>query len=306
MKKVLFSIVLFCAVCTVYAQKLTVASYNIRLEIDVDDNQGDGWKQRYPIICQLIKFNDFEIFGAQEVKNGQLDDMLSELPEYTYVGVGRNDGLKAGEYSPIFYKKDKFELLKGGTFWLSETPDTPSLGWDAALPRICSWGYFKDKESGRKFWFMNLHMDHIGVEARKESAKLVLKKVKEMCGKDPVILTGDFNVDQNNESYKLLASSEILKDSYEIADIRYALNGTFNNFKSDAFSESRIDHVFVSPSFSVKRYGILTDTYRTKIENEQAEPSANFPREVSLTKYRARVPSDHFPVKVVLEFGAKK
>lgn len=306
MKKILISIILLCTVCFVYAQKLTVASYNIRLENESDNAQGDGWKQRYPIICQLIKFNDFEIFGAQEVKDGQLGDMLSQLPDYNYTGVGRDDGERAGEYSPIFYKKAKFELLKAGTFWLSETPEKPSVGWDAALPRICSWGYFKDKESGLKFWFMNLHMDHIGVEARKESAKLVLKKVREMCGKDPVILTGDFNVDQNNESYKLLASSDVLKDSYEVAEICYAPNGTFNNFKADAFSESRIDHIFVSPSLLVNRYGILTDTYRTEKENEEAAISANFPREVSLTKYMARVPSDHFPVKVVLEFGAKK
>lgn len=306
MKKILFSIVLLCTVCTVYAQKLTVASYNIRVENANDEKQGDGWKQRYPIVCQLIKFNDFEIFGAQEVREGQLADMLSELPEYAYVGVGRNDGLKSGEYSPVFYKKDKFKLLKEGTFWLSETPDAPSLGWDAAYPRVCSWGYFKDKESGLKFWFMNLHMDHKGVEARKESAKLVLKKIQEMCGKDPVILTGDFNVDQHNESYQLLESSPLLKDSYEEAEICYAPNGTFNNFKANNFSDSRIDHIFVSPFFTVKRYGILTDTYRTEIVNEEAVTSENFPKEVSLTKYTARVPSDHFPIKVVLEFKKKK
>lgn len=161
---------------------------------------------------------------------------------------------------------------------------------------------FKDLESGFEFFFFNLHMDHIGVEARKNSAKLVLKKITEMCDDKPVILTGDFNVDQHSPDYAVLEGSDLLNDAYEVAKVRYALNGTFNNFKVDRKTDSRIDHVFVNSSFTVERYGVLTDTYRTEIEDSKSEKSGNFPREVSLTKYVARLPSDHFPVKVVLDF----
>ena len=284
-------------------EKLTVASFNIRYNNPSDADKGNGWTQRCPVVCDLIRFHDFEIFGAQEVLHGQLLDLLAGLPGYDYVGVGRDDGQTKGEYAPIFYKKDKFEVLESGHFWLSEITDRPNKGWDAALPRICTWAKLKDHESGFGFFFFNLHMDHIGVEARKNSAKLVLKKITEMCGDQPVILTGDFNVDQTSSDYSILAESALLNDSYEVAKVKLALNGTFNDFKPDMKTDSRIDHVFVSPTFTVKRYGVLTDTYRTEIKDSQAEKSGNFPKEVSLTKYVARTPSDHFPVKVVLGFG---
>jgi endonuclease/exonuclease/phosphatase family metal-dependent hydrolase len=153
------------------------------------------------------------------------------------------------------------------------------------------------------FFFFNLHMDHIGVEARKNSSILVLKKIKEMCKGKPVILTGDFNVDQHNANYDVLEKSDLLSDSFETAKIRYALNGTFNGFKIDTKTESRIDHIFISHEFSAERYGILTDTYRTEVADSKPETSGNFPKEVSLTKYIARTPSDHFPVKVVVSFA---
>lgn len=284
------------------AQELTVASFNIRYENSSDSINGNGWKQRLPVICGLIRFNNFEVFGAQEVLHDQLLDMLAGLPGYDYVGVGRDDGKTKGEYAPVFYQKDKFKALESGHFWLSEVTDRPNKGWDAALPRICTWVKFKELERGFEFFFFNLHMDHIGVEARKNSAKLVLKKITEMCDDKPVILTGDFNVDQHSPDYAVLEGSDLLSDSYEVAKVRYALNGTFNNFKVDRKTDSRIDHVFVNSSFTVERYGVLTDTYRTEIEDSKSEKSGNFPGEVSLTKYVARMPSDHFPVKVVLRF----
>ena len=144
-------------------------------------------------------------------------------------------------------------------------------------------------------------MDHVGVQARAESAKLILKKIKEFPKKLPAILTGDFNVDQNSESYKLLDGSGLMRDSYEIADFRYAPNGTFNGFHTDRKTESRIDHIFLTKEFDVKKYGVLTDTYRSEVaESSQKEQNGNFPKEVSLSKYKARTPSDHFPVMVVL------
>ncbi|OAV74318.1 hypothetical protein Barb7_02195 [Bacteroidales bacterium Barb7] len=128
---------LFCGI-TVCAQQLTVATYNIRYDSQEDAEKGNGWKQRCPFICQQIRFNDFDIFGAQEVLHNQLADMLNALPGYAFIGVGRDDGATAGEYAPIFYKKEVLTLLRSGHFWLSEVTDSPNNGWDAALPRICT------------------------------------------------------------------------------------------------------------------------------------------------------------------------
>lgn len=284
------------------AGQLTVATFNIRNHNSSDSINGNGWKQRCPVICDLIRFNNFEVFGAQEVLHDQLLDMLDDLPGYGFVGVGRDDGMTKGEYAPIFYQKEKLRILDSGHFWLSEITDRPNKGWDAALPRICTWAKFKELKTGFVFFFFNLHMDHIGVEARKNSASLILKKINEMCQGKAVVLTGDFNVDQHSANYAILEGSDLLSDSYETAKIRYAPNGTFNDFKPDMKTESRIDHVFITQDFTAERYGVLTDTYRTEIAESKSEKSGNFPKEVSLKKYVARTPSDHFPVKVVLSY----
>ena len=146
-------------------------------------------------------------------------------------------------------------------------------------------------------------MDHIGKKARVESAFLVQEKMKELGANLPAILTGDFNVDQTHSSYKALVSNGVLKDSYESADFRYATNGTFNSFDPNNFTEIRIDHVFVSPLFKVKKYGVLTDTYRsTKATGTEKANVKDCPEEISIESYEARTPSDHFPVKVELEY----
>lgn len=293
---------LFClsfAATSAAGQRVVVATYNIRLLSRSDSVQGNGWSHRRDALCSLVNFHDFDIFGAQEVCYPQLKDILAALPYYDYVGVGRDDGIRGGEFSPVFYKKDKFELLQGGTFWLSTVTDCPNKGWDAACMRICSWGRFRCKDSGAAFWFFNLHMDHRGVEARRQSAMLVLDTIRKMCGSEPVILTGDFNVDQNNEVYKLIAGSGTLRDSYCEAGIRYALNGTFNAFDPNRRTDSRIDHIFVGGNIEVERYGILTDTYRSDVD-PNAEKARDFPSEVSLSRAMARTPSDHFPVEAVV------
>lgn len=304
MKKFFYSIMLlFGYLLTMQAESMIVATYNLRNANRGDSIAGNGWGQRYPYIAQLIQFHGFDIFGTQEGKNHQLEDLKNAMPGYDYIGVGRDDGEQGGEYSAIFYRTDKFEVLDHGDFWLSTITDRPNKGWDAALPRICSWGKFREKKSGFTFLFFNLHMDHIGVQARAESAKLILKKIKDFPEKLPAVLTGDFNVDQNNESYLLLDNSGIMRDSYQIADFRYAPNGTFNAFHADGKTESRIDHLFLTKEFKVRKYGILTDTYRAEItESEKKEQSADFPEEVSLQKYVARTPSDHFPVMIVVDF----
>lgn len=306
-KKLYLSLILILCVFGLSAQKLNVATFNIRNDSNKEDaKHGNAWSQRYPYIAQMILFNDFDIWGSQEVLHHQLNDLLKELPNYDYVGVGRDDGKTEGEYAPIFYNKKTIKVLKSGHFWLSENTTYPNKGWDAVLPRICTWGQFKDIKGKFNFWFFNLHMDHVGVKAREESAKLVLAKIKEMCGNDPVILTGDFNVDQTHESYRLLNNSGILHDSYEEAETRYALNGTFNAWDMNLKTDSRIDHVFVTNTFKVDKYGVLTDTYRSPKADSKTIHSGNFPKEVSLKEYDARLLSDHFPVRVELTYDKKR
>lgn len=304
MNKRLFTLffLLYCFIGFAQAQQLTVATFNMRNDNNKSDAaQGDGWQQRYPVIASLIRFHGFDIFGTQECLHHQLENIKQSLPHFDYTGKGRDDGKQAGEYSAIFYNTEKFKLLDHGDFWLSENTTEPNKGWDAVLPRICSWAKLQLKENGKTLYFFNVHFDHIGKVARSESAKLILRKVKELAGDHTSILTGDFNVDQHSPSYAVLENSKILQDSYEIADFKYATNGTFNSFNPNSKTESRIDHIFVTNDFKVQKYGVLTDTYRSPLKDKgKAYTSANFPREVSLKDFRARTPSDHFPVMVVL------
>lgn len=305
MKKIVVLLVCSFVSLGAVAQDLTVASYNIRYRNDGDAKAGNGWEKRSEWVCGLIEFEGFDIFGAQEVLEPQLKDMLALLPGYAYIGVGRVDGKTEGEYGPIFYKKERFELLDNGHFWLSETPDRPSVGWDARLSRICTWGHFADRVTGNRFWFFNVHLDHVGVKARAESALLVEREINRMCGSDQhVILTGDFNFDQTDKTYALLADSKQFRDTYAAAEKRYAPNGTFNAFDPALKTDSRIDHIFVSESLDVKNYGVLTETYRSETSESAAEiKSGQFPKEVSLHRFEVRLPSDHFPVVVKLNFA---
>lgn len=277
-----------------------VASYNLRQANRSDSTAGNGWGRRLPYVAELIRFHGFDIFGTQEGFRHQLDSLSAHLPGYAWIGVARDDGKREGEHSAIFYRTDMFELLDSGDFWLSETPDKPGLGWDAACIRICSWGKFRHKTSGREFLFFNLHMDHVGKQARIESARLVKSKFAEFAPGCPAIVTGDFNVDQTSPSYRTMTGDGALLDSYDVAEIRYAPNGTFNNYRTDEYTPSRIDHVFVTPGIEVKKYGILTDTYRTDDEGAVKTTLENAPDEISAVKVTARTPSDHFPVMVVL------
>lgn len=283
------------ALISANAQGFTIGTYNLRYANRGDSLKGNGWGQRYPVMVNMIKFHGFDIFGTQEGLYPQLEDLVQHLPGYAYIGIGRDDGAHAGEHSAIFYNTEKFELLDKGNFWLSTITDRPNKGWDAVLPRICSWGKFKEKKGKFTFYFFNLHMDHVGVKARSESARLILQKIKEFPSNTPVILTGDFNVDQTNEGYAVINTSGILKDAYELAPVKLANNGTFNNFSTDGKTDSRIDHIFVSDKFTVKRYGILLDTYRErKVDSSGKTIVTAGGREV----FSARVPSDHFPVLI--------
>ncbi|WP_025764573.1 endonuclease/exonuclease/phosphatase family protein [Dyadobacter tibetensis] len=245
---------------TASAQKsspLTIASYNLRY-----NNAGDGvnaWPNRKEEVKALIRYHDFDLMGTQEALRGQLDD-VAELPVYAYVGKGRDDGKQGGEHSAIFYKKDRFKLIKNGDFWLSETPDTPGKGWDATCcNRITSWAQFKDLITGKTFYFFNTHFDHQGVTARKESGKLIAEKVKEIAGKDAAILTGDFNSTPETEQIKTIGS--LLQDAYSATEqAPYGPVGTFNSFKFEAAMDKRIDYIFVSKQVRVLKYAVLTDS----------------------------------------------
>ena len=268
---------------TSLGQEITVATYNMRYNIPEqfkkDSIKGIDWPQRFPVMTAMIQFHDFDIFGTQECLYYQLQDVQKLLPQYTYQGVGRDDGKQGGEHNAIFYKVDRFKLLKTGNFWLSETPDHPSMGWNATCCyRMCTWVYLEDLFSGRKLYVFNTHFDYQKNFVRNESSKLILKKIKEIAGRNTVILMGDLNGDRNSEWYKRIANFETLRDTYNYVEIPYQVNGSFNGFGSRNNSDRVIDHVFVSAHLTPLKWGILTDTYYGKY------------------------PSDHFPIMVILKF----
>ena len=303
MKRLLLSAVALCFAMAINAQQLFVGTYNIRYHNAGDDQAGNVWQKRCQVICDQVNFEDPDIFGAQEVLVDPLHDLLKRLDGYGYIGVGRDDGKEAGEYAAIFYKKDRIKLKRDGHFWLNETPDKPKLGWDAACIRICTWGEFEQKQTGFRFYYFNLHMDHIGIVARREAAKLAVRMIKKIAKGAPVVLTGDFNVDQTDEIYQIFTKSGVLKDSYECSRLRFAENGTFNDFDPANTTTSRIDHVFVSPKFSVDRYAILTSMYWTKDPNAKIDTtSTQAPGETLFRHGILRTPSDHYPVFVKVKY----
>jgi endonuclease/exonuclease/phosphatase family metal-dependent hydrolase len=269
MKKLFFFILLF-APATLFAQQMNIMTYNIRYN-NPGDNE-NAWPNRIEKVSGLLQFHDPDIFGLQEALFEQINDVQKNLPEYEWFGVGRDDGEKAGEYSPIFFKKSKFILLQHGTFWLSETPKEPSKGWDAALNRIVTWGKFKSKVTGKQFIVFNTHFDHRGVEARKNSASLIRKKIEEMTYNNalPAILTGDFNLTPDQEPILLI--KKYLSDARDISqEPPYGPTGTFNGFKWDAPLKERIDYIFVNGNIKVLKYAILTDS------KDQHYPSDHLP-----------------------------
>ncbi len=307
MRKLLFLAIFAITMVAATAQEMLVGSYNIRYKNRNDSLNGNVWAKRCQVICDQVNFMNPLIFGTQEVLYNQLQDLQQGLDGYDYIGIGRDDGERGGEHEAIFYKKDQLTLLDSGNFWLSETPEKPGLGWDAACIRICTWGKFqvnaKKKKDRTTFYFFNLHMDHVGVVARREAAKLVVARIKEIAKDAPVILTGDFNVDQTNEIYNIFTDSGLLKDSYETARIRFAENGTFNAFKTEYFTASRIDHVFVSPAITVEAYGVLTNSYWTKNQiSDEALKASDAPQEIWFSNTTRRNPSDHYPVFVKIIF----
>jgi endonuclease/exonuclease/phosphatase family metal-dependent hydrolase len=259
-----------------YSQEIVAATFNLRLQTDADT--GNLWSQRAAHVAALIRFHEFDLFGTQEGFRNQLNDVRRSLPGYDFCGVGRDDGKEAGEHSAIFYRKDRFTVLKKGDFWLSETPDQPSKGWDATCcNRICSWVQLSDKKTGKTFYFFSAHFDHQGTIARIESSKLILQRIAGIAANEPVIFVGDLNGDQQSEWYKNLQTSDLLDDAFTEVNDPYAGNGSFNGFGNNLASPARIDHIFLSSQFMVRKWGIISDSYYGKY------------------------PSDHFPVMAKVE-----
>jgi len=241
---------------------LNVMTFNIRL--DVASDSLNSWQYRKDVAAEIIKISNADIVGTQEVLPNQLNDLKERLPEYTAIGVGREDGINTGEYSSLFYKKDKFDAIESGTFWVSETPEiVGSKGWDASYLRVATWAILKDKATGKQFFAINTHLDNDGVTARKEGGSLILKKAQEMGKGLPVILTGDFNDTPDSQAVKNITDTSkdfYLADSKSIAAKTEGTSWTFHDF--GRLPEDRrplIDYIFVSKDITVSDYRVLPD-----------------------------------------------
>ncbi len=241
--------------CTTQQQptEITWGTFNIRYDNPADSL--NNWQYRKDNVAEFIKKQGIDIVGMQEVLYNQLEDLKSRLPEYAEVGVGREDGKTKGEYAPLFYKKDRFEVLDSNTFWLSQYPDSVGfIGWDGACTRIATWAKLKDKKNGKVFMAVNTHFDHVGTEARRKSALLIIEKIKEIVGDQPAVLTGDFNVSEQSEAYETITTNEfVLKDAYKEAAQREGVSYTFHDFgRIPADSCEKIDFIFVTPQIKVQ------------------------------------------------------
>lgn len=259
MKRIIIALLLIVAGFQVQAQKnqpINVMTYNIRYATEKDGV--NAWSKRKDDVKALVKFHDTDILCTQEALAEQYDFLL-ENSEFEAVGAGRDDGKRKGEFSPIYYNKKRFDKKEGGVFWLSQTPDVPSKGWDAMFNRVCTWVRLYDKLNKKEFLVFNTHYDHVGVQARIESAKLIKQKIQEIAPKLPVIYTGDLNVTPETEAIATIKS--FLSDSKEVSiEAPYGPEGTFNGFKFNSPLKERIDYVFVNKGFKVQKYGVLTDS----------------------------------------------
>ncbi|MEX0719092.1 MAG: endonuclease/exonuclease/phosphatase family protein [Balneolaceae bacterium] len=243
------------------SQHLSVMTYNIRY--DSPDDGDNVWEIRKDKMINQLNFYEPDLFGIQEGMANQVDFLDENLAAYSYFGVGRDDGKRQGEFSAVFYKNTDFNLLEGHTFWLSPTPEEPSTGWDAALPRICTYGKFERKSDGTIFMFFNTHFDHIGKKARVESMKLILEQIKKLNPENvPVIFMGDLNVEPHEAP--IMEMKKQLKDTREATEMVFGPDATFNNFQFDKGPQKRLDYIAVSEKIEVLKYAVLTDSYDQK------------------------------------------
>lgn len=256
-------------------------TYNIRLDVASDGD--NAWPHRRSALTALVAYRAPDLVGMQEVLQHQKQAVEADLPAYQFVGVARDDGKEKGEYSPLGFRRDRFTLIGSGTFWLSPTPDTPSKGWDAALPRIATWARLHDRTAKRTLLVVNTHFDHIGEVARQESARQIRRWVdgQRKPGESAVVM-GDFNSPATSNPYAAIVEpgKGALRDSRTISRTpHYGPPGTFTGFDIARMDASPIDHIFVSDDVTVLRHATLTDQNGGKL------------------------PSDHYPVVADLCIG---
>ena len=264
--------------------ELRIMTFNIRYGSANDGD--DSWDKRKDMVCDVLRRHDPDIVGLQEALRFQIDYIRAELPEYEEIGVGRDDGKIKGEYSVILYRKDRLDVNESGTFWLSDTPNIPgSTSWGNQITRICTWGRFALKESGKAFYLFNTHLDHQSQPSREKSVILLDERIATRKHPDPVIITGDFNAGEDNAAVRYLkremplpvgttvpgGSAMVFVDTFRLLHPDMKDVGTFNAFKGDR-SGGKIDYIFVQPGRMVLDAAILYDSKD------------------------GRYPSDHFPV----------
>ena len=262
--------------------RLVAMTYNIRLDIASDGD--DAWPNRKDLVAALIAHEQPDVLGLQEVLLHQRDELARALPDYRFIGAARDDGREAGEFSPLAIRASRFAVLDHGTFWLSPTPEVPGKAWDAAYPRIATWALLRDRASGQQLRVLNTHFDHVGAEARANSARLIAAWLGTGPQADlPAIVLGDFNADPQSEPLRILAGSAgPLREARRIsASPPYGPPGTFTGFRIDSAAAQPIDHVLVSPGIGVESYAVVTQ------------------------HWGGRLPSDHYPVAVRLVLPAR-
>jgi len=253
----LMLLVLFCACGPKQDVELAVMTFNIRMDTPYDSL--NSWQYRKDVATEIIVNQNIDIVGTQEVLYNQLSDLNNQLKDYDYIGVGREDGKNKGEFSSIFYNKKRLTLVDSGTYWLSETPDVPgSKGWNAACERVATWGIFNIVNTNQQVFAINTHLDHVSNDARVNGIKLILKQIKKLDKKTPIVLTGDFNSTPDSEVVTYIKNHLI--DTREIAKETYGPNSTFHNFgKIPENDRNIIDYIFVNEGVEVTKYSVLDE-----------------------------------------------
>lgn len=263
-------------VADIESGEIEVMTYNIRYGAAKEKKDINNWVNRKDFLINQLKKYDADILGLQEVMDDQLKLISKELSGYKFEVAKRNiKGVVSS--SPVFYKYDKFKLVNGGTFWLSETPLKMSVGWDASEERICTYVLLKDKRTKRYFYVFNTHFDHKGKTAQIKSAYLIDKKIKEINTQDyPVLLLGDLNVQHYRDAYKFLSSN--YQDATKVSpETNLGPKGTFNWFDARRSHPYQIDYIFLSDGVELLRYEVVED------------------------EYKSTYPSDHFPILITLK-----
>ncbi|WP_240042733.1 endonuclease/exonuclease/phosphatase family protein [Maribacter aurantiacus] len=256
MRNIFFAVFTVCMAVVGQSQEFKVMSYNIKYD-NVNDTV-NNWNFRKEAMVRLVQHYGPQFVGMQEVLLNQLEYLDEHLPDYSYIGVGRDDGKQKGEYSPIMYNSQHFELISANTFWLSPTPEKVSKGWDAALERICTYGRFKEKSTRKELYVFNTHFDHVGTEARKQSVNLILQQIKAVNTQNlPVVVTGDFNLEPDSEPIQLMQAG--MTDAQQATQQPfYGPTGTFNGFDHSMVLDRRIDYIFVE-NLRVRTYLHIDD-----------------------------------------------